>query len=141
MNRRIERFLSCITWIGAVAGAASAQYQIDWFTVDGGGVMHSTGGTFDLSATIGQPDAAPPPTMFSGTHELMSGVWQVTQVCYCPGDVNGDGKRNGDDVAKFIGCLISGGSCPCADVDGTNGVALGDVTAFVADLLSTTPCL
>jgi len=37
---------------------ASAQpYTIDWFTIDGGGGMNGTGGTFTLSGTIGQPDA------------------------------------------------------------------------------------
>ena len=31
-------------------------YQIDWFTIDGGGGT-STGGVYSVSGTIGQPDA------------------------------------------------------------------------------------
>jgi hypothetical protein len=38
--------------------SASVQpYTIDWYTVDGGGGMNATGGSFTLSGTIGQPDA------------------------------------------------------------------------------------
>lgn len=40
----------------ALPFAASAQYSIDWHTIDGGGGT-STGGTYSLSGTIGQPDA------------------------------------------------------------------------------------
>jgi hypothetical protein len=40
-----------------VVSAARAQYSIDWFTMDGGGGSGSAG-TFLMSGTIGQPDAA-----------------------------------------------------------------------------------
>src|SRR5256885_8929585 len=40
----------------AVSAQAAASYSIDWFTVDGGGGT-STGGSYSLSGTIGQPDA------------------------------------------------------------------------------------
>jgi hypothetical protein len=35
---------------------AQAQYQIDWYTIDGGGGT-SSGGPYTLSGTIGQADA------------------------------------------------------------------------------------
>ena len=37
--------------------AAWAQYDLGWFTIDGGGGMFSTGGGYELGGTIGQPDA------------------------------------------------------------------------------------
>ena len=42
-----------------VCGAALAgePFAIDWHTIDGGGKISSTGGGFELSATIGQADA------------------------------------------------------------------------------------
>ena len=52
--------------------------------------------------------------------------------------MNGDGSRNGADIPAFVGCVIQGGSCVCADVNGMNGVTLADVTVFVADLLAGT---
>ncbi len=58
----------------------------------------------------------------------------------CLGDMNSDGDRNGADISAFVGCVIGGGSCLCADVNGMNGVTLADVTVFVADLLAGTGC-
>ncbi len=58
----------------------------------------------------------------------------------CLGDMNSDGDRNGADIAAFVGCVIQGGACVCADVNGMNGVTLADVTVFVSDLLAGTAC-
>ena len=58
----------------------------------------------------------------------------------CLGDMNADDDRNGADIAAFVGCVIQGGSCACADVNGMNGVTLADVTVFVGDLLAGTGC-
>lgn len=53
--------------------AASAQYAIDWHTIDGGGGT-STGGIYTLSGTIGQPDAG---HMTGGVYTLDGGFWGV----------------------------------------------------------------
>ena len=50
---------------------ADAQYAIDWFTIDGGGGA-SSGGSFTLSGTIGQPDAG---TLSGGNYTLQGGFW------------------------------------------------------------------
>jgi len=75
---------------------------------------------------------------------LSGGYWAgAVPQCACLGDMNSDGKRDGADISAFVGCVvcvIGGGSCVCADVDGMNGVALADVTVFVADLLMGTGC-
>ncbi len=60
--------------------------------------------------------------------------------CACLGDMNADGDRNGADISAFVGGVIQGGSCVCADVNGMNGVTLADVTVFVSDLLAGTGC-
>jgi uncharacterized repeat protein (TIGR01451 family) len=58
------------------ASAAGAQpYDINWWTVDGGGAMNATGGTYTLSGTIGQPDAGGPAT--GGSFTLHSGFWAI----------------------------------------------------------------
>ena len=46
-------------------------YSIDWYTVDGGGGT-SSGGSYTLSGTIGQPDAG---TLSGGSYTLQGGFW------------------------------------------------------------------
>ncbi len=73
--------------------------------------------------------------------ELSGGFWAgAVPQCACLGDMNSDGNRNGADIAAFVGCVIQGGACVCADVNGMNGVTLDDVTVFVTDLLMGTAC-
>jgi len=61
---------------GAVALAQSGgSFDLTWHTVDGGGRAGSasTGGSFALSGTIGQPDAGP--TLSGGAFGLDGGFW------------------------------------------------------------------
>ena len=60
---------------------ASAQYSIDWSTVDGGGGT-STGGVYAVSGTIGQPDAG---TMSGGSFTLVGGFWALPGLVQTPG--------------------------------------------------------
>ena len=130
----------CAVIVVVVASPVLGQIAVDWHTIDGGGSMNSVGGTFSLSGTIGQPDAQIPPVMSGGAFELTGGFWVVSTVCTCPGDMNGDGLRNGADIQKFTRCVTGGGTCNCADVDGLGGVNSADVSVFVADLLSGATC-
>lgn len=62
---------------------ASAQsYTIDWFKVAGGGGT-STGGTYAVSGTIGQPDASG--VMSGGNYSVTGGFWALIQVVQTPG--------------------------------------------------------
>ncbi|HPF41683.1 MAG TPA: proprotein convertase P-domain-containing protein [Phycisphaerae bacterium] len=76
---------------------------------------------------------------------LIDGIGQSacdTTGCQCPGDVNGDGTLDGDDIQPFMACLMSGsGSCDCADVNGSGSVTTADVPLFVNALLNSSgPC-
>jgi uncharacterized repeat protein (TIGR01451 family) len=55
-------------------GALLAQpYDLSWHTVDGGGAIGTTGASFGLSGTMGQPDASGPSA--GGAFVLHSGFW------------------------------------------------------------------
>ena len=75
MLRKI--FFNIMVLITVPAAIAIAQsgggFDLTWSTVDGGGLMNSTGGTFSLSGTIGQPDAQVPPVMTGGSFEVTGG--------------------------------------------------------------------
>jgi hypothetical protein len=126
--------LLVITW-GPLALADD--FTIDWWTIDSGGEIWSTGGDFELGGTIGQPDAG---TMTGGAFELTGGSW-ATPPCWCMSDVNNDGLRNGLDVQEFIACLLVGGAgCACADLYADGLLDLNDMTVFVSDLLAGGEC-
>jgi len=55
---------------GLVAGGND--YDMDWFTIDGGGASCFSG-DFELTGTIGQPDAGP--LLASGDFTLAGGFW------------------------------------------------------------------
>lgn len=123
-----------------VVSAVSARFAapaptIDWFTIDGGGGK-STGGTFELNGTIGQPDAGGP--MTGGTFSLTGGFWAgATPANDCPADINHDNNVN---VADLLSVISGWGSCPspcpprcAADV---SPAATGDCQVNVADLLA-----
>ncbi|HXJ74252.1 MAG TPA: hypothetical protein VNM37_15495, partial [Candidatus Dormibacteraeota bacterium] len=67
-------FVSFVMLFPVFAHAQS--YNIDWFTVDGGGGV-SSGGTFSLSGTIGQPDAG---RATGGSFALEGGFWSGVQL-------------------------------------------------------------
>ena len=56
-------------------------YAIDWFTIDGGGGV-STSGVFSISGTIGQPDAG---VMSGGQYSLNGGYWGIVTAVQTPG--------------------------------------------------------
>jgi hypothetical protein len=52
--------------------ASPGTYDLSWWTVDGGGSTFSTGGSYSLGGTIGQPDAG---TSSGGAYTLAGGFW------------------------------------------------------------------
>ncbi len=109
----------------AATESGSGDLSLDWWSVDGGGVMRSTGGDFELSGTIGQPDAGPPLT--SPTLVLTGGFWFQTPA----GDCNTTGYVDLVDYAELEACLAGPATtappgCVCFDVDQSNTVDLRD---------------
>ena len=54
------------------AAPTTTNYNLSWFTIDGGGAMNVSGGPYSLSSTIGQPDAG---AMTGGSYTINSGFW------------------------------------------------------------------
>jgi hypothetical protein len=77
--RSLRFCLSAVGWI-TWAGAAEP-YQVDWFTLDGGGGT-SAGGVYTLSGTIGQPDAG---EMSGGNFSVVGGFWSIIAAVQTPG--------------------------------------------------------
>ncbi len=75
----IKRYWTLAALVALVAlpvtPAVGQALSIPWWTIDAGGGMRSTGGDFELSGTIGQPDAG---TMSGGDFELTGGFWAAT---------------------------------------------------------------
>ncbi len=64
------------------AGPLNAQdFGIDWFATAGGG-GDSSGGDFELTATIGQPD---PGDLLGGDFAITGGFWSILTVVATPG--------------------------------------------------------
>jgi hypothetical protein len=101
-------------------------------------MMYSTGGTFELSGTIGQPDAG---TMLStdGAFQLTGGFWFEES----PDDCNSDGSVNLIDYDDFDDCLAGpdGGlplpECNCFDLDGDGDTDLHDAARFQVEFTGT----
>ncbi len=104
---------------------AGGGLTIDWHSIDGGGKISSTGGGFELSATIGQADAG---VMFGGGFQLTGGFWFEQP----PGDCNATGIADLLDHADFVYSLTGPGGglpmpdCNCFDVDGDGDADLLD---------------
>ena len=64
--------VTAVALLGVVSASALAGYTLDWWTVDGGGTTSSTGSSYSLGGTIGQPDAG---TSTGGTYTLSGGFW------------------------------------------------------------------
>ena len=77
-----------IKWSGIVCAglfawnAAAQNYSIDWYKVAGGGGT-STGATYQVTGTIGQPDASS--AMSGGPYSVTGGFWSLLAVIQTPG--------------------------------------------------------
>jgi hypothetical protein len=76
---------------------AQTNYTIDWFTIDGGGGT-STGGTYQVSGTIGQPDAG---AMSGGNYSLTGGFWSLIAAVQTSGAPTLYITRSGNTVTVY----------------------------------------
>jgi hypothetical protein len=112
----------------APAKPAGAQVlEIDWYTIDCGGAMFTTGGPYELSGTIGQSDAG---VLSGGAFELAGGFWpMVTLGPPCVADFNNDGLLDFFDVQMFLGLFAA--SDPAADLNNDSLFDFFDVQTFL----------
>ncbi len=91
MNRKTNAFVrvaplrlaAVALTLGVATVAPGQKFQIDWHSIDGGGVMFSTGGGFELGGALGQPDAG---LLTGGNFELTGGFWAgAVPQCALPG--------------------------------------------------------
>jgi hypothetical protein len=79
--KKIILYLSLIIPLASFA----QQYSIDWYKIAGGGGT-STGGTYSVSGTIGQPDAGGP--MNGAPYSLTGGFWSLVSAVQTAGTPN-----------------------------------------------------
>jgi hypothetical protein len=118
--------------LAAIGGAPL--FDVSRHTIDSGGVMHSTGGDFELSGTIGQPDAG---RLSGGIFALTGGFWfEVVS-----SDCNEDGVVDLVEYDAFEPCLTGPGgnapptACACYDLDDDGVITLADF-ATVQDMFN-----
>lgn len=118
--------------LGASHGAAlvAEDFVISGQTINGGGGT-SAGGTFVLTGTLAQPDAAP--ESVGDDFALVSGFWRGDVVASpaCPTDVDDSGSV---DFSDLLVVLAAWGPCPeCpSDLDGSGSVDFADLLAVLA---------
>ena len=130
-NRFMKLALASSVLVGATSIMAD-DFSVDWWTIDGGGEMWTTGGEFELSGTIGQPDAGA--LMTGGDFELAAGFWAGGgEDEFCFGDLDGDNDVDLADLAQLLGHYgeTSGMSYEDGDLDGDGDVDLADLAALL----------
>jgi hypothetical protein len=121
--------------VSAAPDPGPPTFDLSWNTMDaGGGTTTSTSGAFELSGTIGQPDASAPGAMIgSGGLTLTGGFWIAAAPAAppCPADCAspGDGLVSVTDLLALLAQWSGPGTC---DVSGDGVVNVTDLLALLA---------
>ena len=85
---RIQTFALVLLMCSFRLLAPAQSYSIDWYKIAGGGGT-STGGTYQVSGTIGQPDAggvmSSGPVTGTNYYSVTGGFWSLISVVQTPG--------------------------------------------------------
>jgi hypothetical protein len=140
--RTIASIAIAILMCGTVQAQPAPQFDLDWFSIDGGGQMFSTSRAFELGGTIGQHDAVQLAT--GGGFELVGGFWAVAlvgQTTPCTGDLNGDGSVDIADLAQLLAHFGMGGGATFqdGDSDGDGDVDIADLAALLSNFGTSCP--
>jgi hypothetical protein len=81
MKTILATSLALPLWLFALAAHAQS-FSIDWYKIAGGGGS-STGATYQVTGTIGQPDAGG--AMTGGSYSLTGGFWSLISVAQTAG--------------------------------------------------------
>jgi len=77
-----SQWLAAFLFVGSLGWLQGQSYSIAWYKIAGGGGT-STDGPYELSGTIGQPDAGV--AMTGGNYSLTGGFWSTIAVMQTPG--------------------------------------------------------
>ncbi len=117
----LTAFISTVTF---------AEHSISWYTIDSGGI--SSGGPYQLTGTIGQPDAA---FLGNDQYELLAGFRVGGPRCIV----------NLEHLAQFAAhwldgpCNQANNWCGGADLDHLNDVDIVDLTLLANEWLNICP--
>jgi len=102
-----------------IVTTAFGDYEINWYTIDGGG-GRSIGGPYTLTGTIGQPDAA---YSRGGNYEVLGGFWPGGPLCFV----------NFEHYARFAELwLVTGTGLPADLFEDEHNIVNGlDLQVFV----------
>jgi len=137
------RGLAVLPALLLLASTATAQFEIDWWTIDDGSEV-LTDGTFELRGTIGQPDAS---EVRTNAVSSMGGFWSLDYV-FCLADLTTQGAGIGDpdlgvpdglvtaaDINYYVNAWVNN-DIAIADLT-TQGAGIGDPDFGVPDGLAT----
>ena len=79
----------------AAAAVYSHQFSVDWYEIAGGGGT-STGATYQVTGTIGQPDASC--AMSGGSYSVTGGFWSLISVVQTAGLPNLSIAHSGNSI-------------------------------------------
>ena len=135
------------------AVSSDSNHAIDWYSINGGGIIDASSPSYRMSASAGQLTAG---EASSPSYQMGIGFWYgAGGGCSCPhqGDMNTDGVINVSDVLKEIQIAFVNGTdvqdpeCPRTrgDVNNSGAVDVNDVlyiikTAFVNGPNPVNPC-
>ena len=94
-------------------------YDLNWYTVDGGGATFLNGAGYQIGATAGQPDAG---IMTGGPYILKGGFWFGLEppTCYANCDAStGTPLLTANDFACFLNAYVNNSAY--ANCDGSTG--------------------
>jgi hypothetical protein len=129
-------------WVTLSASATGV--EIDWYADSCGGTYVGSGGiviVFPASTTTYHARARDDSSgcESSGCQAVIVNVDEWC--CDCPGDVDGSGVVDGDDIAGFLDCLFgSKADCGCIYTGGGAYPDPPDVASFVDAVLGVTTC-
>lgn len=92
------KFLLAMSMLLAVSTARTQPFSVDWYKVAGGGGT-STGGTYEVRGTIGQPDASG--VMSGGNYSVTGGFWSLINVVQTPGAPTLNISHSGNTVTVY----------------------------------------
>jgi hypothetical protein len=131
MTMRTQIRMDLVLALLLVAAPTYAAVDVSWYTIDCGGVLNSTGGSFQVAGTVGQADAG---VLIGSGYTLAGGFWPGVGAGACEGDFDGDGTVGLSDLATLLASYGQPGPWAYSDgdLDGDGDVDLNDLAALLA---------